>query len=40
MRMFHLGLPVSVVGDMTSRLDKSDVFFVTSGPGETTTVWR
>jgi 6-phospho-3-hexuloisomerase len=39
MRMFHLGLPVSVVGDMTTpALGKGDVFLVTSGPGETSTV--
>lgn len=39
MRMFHLGMPVGVVGDMTMPpLGKGDVFFVSSGPGETTTV--
>lgn len=39
MRLFHLGLPVSVVGDMTGpALGKGDVFLVTSGPGETSTV--
>jgi 6-phospho-3-hexuloisomerase len=39
MRLFHLGLPVSVVGDMTTpALAKGDVFLVTSGPGETSTV--
>ncbi len=39
MRMFHLGMPVGVVGDMTMPpLGKDDVFFVSSGPGETTTV--
>ena len=39
MRLFHLGLPVSVVGDMTMpALGKGDVFLVTSGPGETSTV--
>ena len=39
MRLFHLGLPVSVVGDMTTpALGKDDVFLVTSGPGETSTV--
>jgi len=32
MRMFHLGLPVSVV------TRQGDVFFVTAGPGETTSV--
>ncbi len=39
MRLYHLGLPVSVVGDMTAPpLGKGDVFLVSSGPGETTTV--
>lgn len=39
MRLFHLGLPVSVVGDMTTpALRRDDVFFASSGPGETTTV--
>jgi 6-phospho-3-hexuloisomerase len=39
MRLFHLGLPVSVVGDMTTpALGRDDVFFASSGPGETTTV--
>ena len=39
MRLFHLGLPVAVVGDMTMpALGKGDVFLVTSGPGETSTV--
>jgi 6-phospho-3-hexuloisomerase len=39
MRMFHLGMPVGVVGDMTMPpLGEGDVFFVSSGPGETTTV--
>jgi 6-phospho-3-hexuloisomerase len=39
MRLFHLGLPVSVVGDMTTPpLGGGDVFFASSGPGETTTV--
>jgi 6-phospho-3-hexuloisomerase len=39
MRMFHLGMPVSVVGDMTTPpLGRGDVFFACSGPGETTTV--
>ncbi len=39
MRLFHLGLPVSVVGDMTTpALGSRDVFFASSGPGETTTV--
>jgi 6-phospho-3-hexuloisomerase len=39
MRMFHLGMDVSVVGDMTTPpLGPGDVFFACSGPGETTTV--
>lgn len=39
MRMFHLGMDVSVVGDMTMpALGAGDVFLVTSGPGETATV--
>lgn len=39
MRFFHLGMPVSVVGDMTMPpLGKGDVFFVTAGPGELSTV--
>ena len=39
MRLFHLGLPVSVVGDMTMPpLGAGDVFFASSGPGETSTV--
>ncbi|MDX8497268.1 SIS domain-containing protein [Mesorhizobium sp. VK4C] len=39
MRLFHLGLPVAVVGDMTAPpLGKGDVFLASSGPGETTTV--
>ena len=39
MRLYHLGLPVSVVGDMTTPpLGKGDIFLVSSGPGETTTV--
>jgi 6-phospho-3-hexuloisomerase len=39
MRLFHLGLPVAVVGDMTTpALGKGDLFLVTSGPGETSTV--
>lgn len=39
MRMFHLGMPVGVVGDMTMPpLGQGDVFLVSSGPGETTTV--
>jgi 6-phospho-3-hexuloisomerase len=39
MRLYHLGLPVSVVGDMTTPpLGAGDVFLVSSGPGETSTV--
>ena len=39
MRMFHLGLPVSVVGDMTATaLGAGDLLFASSGPGETSTV--
>nr|WP_245440880.1 6-phospho-3-hexuloisomerase [Mesorhizobium sanjuanii] len=39
MRLYHLGLPVSVVGDMTTPpLGPDDVFLVSSGPGETSTV--
>ncbi|TGQ48038.1 MULTISPECIES: 6-phospho-3-hexuloisomerase [unclassified Mesorhizobium] len=39
MRLYHLGLPVSVVGDMTTPpLGSGDVFLVSSGPGETSTV--
>lgn len=39
MRLYHLGLPVSVVGDMTTPpLGQGDVFLASSGPGETTTV--
>lgn len=39
MRLYHLGLPVSVVGDMTTpALGPGDVFLASSGPGETTTV--
>ncbi|BCH17249.1 (Fe-S)-cluster assembly protein [Mesorhizobium sp. L-2-11] len=39
MRLHHLGLPVSVVGDMTAPpLGAGDVFLVSSGPGETSTV--
>lgn len=39
MRLYHLGLPVSVVGDMTTPpLGVGDVFLVSSGPGETSTV--
>lgn len=39
MRMFHLGMPVGVVGDMTMpALGRGDVFLTSSGPGETTTI--
>jgi 6-phospho-3-hexuloisomerase len=39
MRLHHLGLSVSVVGDMTTPpLAAGDVFLVSSGPGETSTV--
>ncbi|MDQ6435000.1 6-phospho-3-hexuloisomerase [Mesorhizobium sp. LHD-90] len=39
MRLFHLGMPVGVVGDMTMPpLGKGDIFLASSGPGETTTV--
>ncbi|PWJ88844.1 3-hexulose-6-phosphate isomerase [Mesorhizobium loti] len=39
MRLYHLGLPVAVVGDMTTPpLGQGDVFLVSSGPGETSTV--
>ena len=39
MRLFHMGLSVSVVGDMTTPpVGKGDVFLVSSGPGETSTV--
>ncbi|TPN88351.1 SIS domain-containing protein [Mesorhizobium sp. CU2] len=39
MRLYHLGMPVSVVGDMTTPpLGQGDVFLASSGPGETTTV--
>src|SRR4029079_10806879 len=39
MRLYHLGLQVSVVGDMTTPpLGQGDVFLASSGPGETTTV--
>ena len=39
MRLFHLGLPVAVVGDMTTpALGQGDVFLSTSRPGETSTV--
>jgi 6-phospho-3-hexuloisomerase len=39
MRLYHLGLPVSVVGDMTTPpLGPGDAFLASSGPGETSTV--
>jgi 6-phospho-3-hexuloisomerase len=39
MRLFHLGLNVSVVGDMTCPpVGKGDVFLASSGPGELSTV--
>ncbi|MEU7740290.1 SIS domain-containing protein [Nonomuraea sp. NPDC049158] len=39
MRLYHLGLPVAVVGDMTMpALGRDDVFLATSGPGEAATV--
>lgn len=38
MRLFHLGLPVSVVGDVTMPpLGPGDLFLVTAGPGELST---
>jgi 6-phospho-3-hexuloisomerase len=41
MRMFHLGMPVGVVGDMTMPpLGPGDLFFACTGPGVTTTVIR
>lgn len=39
MRLFHMGLPVSVVGDVTMPpLGKGDVFLVAAGPGELATM--
>lgn len=39
MRLFHLGMNVSVVGDMTCPpVGKGDIFLVSSGPGELSTV--
>ena len=39
MRLFHLGLPVHVVGDMTTPpLAAGDLLIACSGPGETATV--
>ena len=38
MRLFHLGLSVSVTGDMTTpALGEGDLFLVTCGPGEIST---
>ena len=38
MRMFHMGLQASVVGDMTTpAIGKGDLFLVTVGPGEIST---
>jgi 6-phospho-3-hexuloisomerase len=39
MRLFHLGMPVAVVGEMTApALGPGDVLFASSGPGETGTI--
>jgi 6-phospho-3-hexuloisomerase len=39
MRLFHLGLPVSIVGDITMPpLGVGDVFLVAAGPGELATM--
>ncbi len=39
MRLYHLGLNVAVVGDMTAPpVGAGDLFLATSGPGETSTV--
>ncbi|MBX3566717.1 MAG: SIS domain-containing protein [Rhizobiaceae bacterium] len=39
MRLFHIGVPVAVVGDMTApALGQGDLFLVTAGPGELSTV--
>jgi 6-phospho-3-hexuloisomerase len=39
MRLHHLGLDVAVVGDMTTPpVGEGDIFLVTSGPGELSTV--
>jgi len=39
MRLFHIGMPVAVVGDMTAPpLGAGDLFLVTAGPGELSTV--
>lgn len=39
MRLFHLGVPAAMVGDMTMPpLGPGDVFLASSGPGETSTV--
>jgi 6-phospho-3-hexuloisomerase len=38
MRLFHMGRPVAVVGDMTTpAIGKGDLFLVTCGPGEIST---
>lgn len=38
MRLYHMGLPVAVEGDMTTPpVGKGDVFMVTCGPGEIST---
>ena len=38
MRLFHMGLPVAVEGDMTTPpVGKGDLFIVTCGPGEIST---
>jgi 6-phospho-3-hexuloisomerase len=38
MRLYHMGLPVAVEGDMTTPpVGKGDVFLVTCGPGEIST---
>jgi 6-phospho-3-hexuloisomerase len=38
MRLFHMGLPVSVEGDMTTPpVGRGDLFIVTCGPGEIST---
>ena len=38
MRLFHMGLPVAVEGDMTTpAVGKDDLFVVTCGPGEIST---
>ena len=38
MRLYHMGLPVAVEGDMTTPpVGKGDVFMITCGPGEIST---